>query len=517
METRGANEFPKGTTTRTVTATLFAKSTIVVIVSGTVTLGQRTASITSTITKVSLSTKFYRTTVFKTSPSTGTIVSSTTTTSTTTKTVYVPIPTPDVSCPNSGGLEVALYDNVYQRTTESGDYGFYDNFEPTFFKTAPTYDTSRSNVTGIAWDTPDNSEALHPYGMTARVTSGSSSYVLNHRGYFYAPKTMSYTFRVSQADDWCGVWAGEKAYTNWNKDNLDAASIYGPGGSISTGEFKLTLTGGSFTPLRILLANAGGAVKFAFEIIGEDGESYVQSRIASPFLVAYSCQYPDIAPPYLSSFGAEPTTAGDAPDRSCNNYGLDVAIYHNPFVGTSGSYPEFVPQYFKGQLPYNITKTTYPGFVWPDDGVNEAGSHPYGLDPPTPDLAYTLNHRGYFYAPGSATYFFQAYRADNYGGLWTESKAISSWTRENEDGESTCCSGDQWTSGAIVAIYIDQPTFIPLRFMLANWAGAVHANFDIYDDNGAYYARTGLRSRYLVRFACDDSVALFPDPWGSET
>ncbi|KAK6527390.1 hypothetical protein TWF281_010570 [Arthrobotrys megalospora] len=212
----------------------------------------------------------------------------------TTTTIIIPAATPDTSC-GSAGLEVAIYDNPYTTFTPPD----YPEFSPEHFKNAAPYGTDKTNALGIHSDTEMN----NPHGFTPAT---AAVYVLNYRGFFYSPNTTTYTFRLSDADDYAGFWTGSKAQTGWARANEDGESTFrAPADPPVVAQIQVALAAGEYTPLRIIYANRGGAGKYTFEVFDSAGFSYVQYGVASPYLVSHSCLDPNEAPPYAGSFGEE--------------------------------------------------------------------------------------------------------------------------------------------------------------------------------------------------------------------
>ncbi|KAK6499949.1 hypothetical protein TWF481_010305 [Arthrobotrys musiformis] len=211
----------------------------------------------------------------------------------TTTTVIKPAATPDTSC-GSAGLEVAIFNNPYVSATTG-----YPEFSPEHFKNVAPYDTDKTDAVGIN----SAAEMNNPHGFTPAT---ASIYVLNYRGFFYSPNTTTYTFRLSNADDYAGFWTGSKAQTGWTRANEDGESTYrAPANPPIVAQIQLALTAGEYTPLRLIFANRGGTGKYTFEVFDSAGFNYVEYGAASPFLVSYSCLNPSEAPAYADPFGGE--------------------------------------------------------------------------------------------------------------------------------------------------------------------------------------------------------------------
>ncbi|KAK6329614.1 hypothetical protein TWF730_006161 [Orbilia blumenaviensis] len=210
-----------------------------------------------------------------------------------TTTIVVPAATPDVSC-GSAGLEVAIYNNPFTTFTTPN----YPEFIPEYFKSVAPYDSDKTNALGIR-----SAEMNNPHGFTPAT---ADRYVLNYRGFFYSPNTTTYTFRLSDADDYAGFWTGPKAYTGWTRANRDGESMYrAPANPPVVSSIQVDLAAGEYIPIRIIFGNRGGAGKYTFEVFDSAGFSYVEYGVASPYLVSYSCIDPNEAPPHADPFGAE--------------------------------------------------------------------------------------------------------------------------------------------------------------------------------------------------------------------
>ncbi|KAF3922898.1 hypothetical protein ABW20_dc0100331 [Dactylellina cionopaga] len=501
----GAAEFPEGTTTIDVMSTIVVGiTTVTSTVSETVTVGGGSATVTE-VTSVTIgSTQTVPTTTSITNTIASTVWSSTTITTTISTTIYIIAATPDVSCGNNAGLEVAIYDNPYGRVNGNDPYTI---FAPGYFKTAAPYGTSQTTTIGII----SNAEGTTPYGMTSR---SSPPYVLNHRGYFYAPKTDTYTFTFGNVDDIAFFWTGDKAYVDWTRANADLEVLLGP--NVNSGSKQIALTAGTYTPLRIMVADGlGSQPHFTFTITDSAGTKYLQYGAASPYLVAFSCDSGDNAGAYLNPFGAEAVRALGPPDTSCSNAGVQVAIYDDPFIGTDATYSNFNAQYYRSQTPYGIKVLSYIGLL-PADRRMPNGFTPNPGPPPDNSVQYTLNYRGYFYATRNATYTFDLNTADNIGLLWLNATAKAGWTRANADGEIIFDGPSKTSPSKKITVALTEGTYYPVRLMMGSWSGGASVGLNIYDDTMAYYVRTSGPSPYLVRFACDRTVFPYPDPYGEE-
>ncbi|KAF3922620.1 hypothetical protein AA313_de0209592 [Arthrobotrys entomopaga] len=209
-----------------------------------------------------------------------------------TATVYE-IPTvPDASCGNAG-LEVAIYTNPYT-TFEMPNY---PNFLPQTFKTMNPDGQGTTASMGLL-----EADTAAPDGLTPEV---ADVYVLNYRGYFYAPTTSTYTFRVTNADDIVLFWTGAIAQSGWLRANDNGESYWSNGGNPITADFQVNLNAGQYLPLRVMYANRGGGGQYTFQVWDNDDPSnlYVKYGTASNLLVSHSCD--STAPAFAEPFGQE--------------------------------------------------------------------------------------------------------------------------------------------------------------------------------------------------------------------
>ncbi|KAF3100197.1 hypothetical protein TWF569_007350 [Orbilia oligospora] len=520
VRTRAAYEFPTATTTITISTTVqvtnyatVTGSTTVSVIGGVVTT---TAWVVSTVSV----TNTLPATVVTETTTTITRTGTTTTTNVVSEYTYVPPNVPDpTACPGNIGLEVAIYDNPYRIPEEGPSPPGYNNFVPEYFKTSQPYDRNRTNAVGFIWRQEDP-EGLNydRYGMKAKVTTYNTlepgaEHVINHRGYFYAPKTETYSFKIFNADDGGWLWVGQNAYTAWTRANANALSVYRSSNASNT--FTITLTAGSYTPMRIIYANGLRSGYFSFEIKDSAGEAYVENRTPSPYLVAFACDKPQEAPPF-NAFGSENSMPTGPPDASCNNAGMEAAIFDNPYVSDgTPAYGDFLVETYKYRTPTEREKiVTSIGVDWAATNVD--GVHrPFGWTPDQTSLRYAILWRGFFYVPRSGKYTFKISRGDNFGAFWTGDKARSGWARANVDAISYWVSPNFIDGEATFTLV--GGTFLPLRVITANTGQASRLDFEILDEKNNYYVRPSVPSAYLVRFGCGGTAYPFGDPFGEES
>ncbi|KAG5752522.1 hypothetical protein H9Q72_002861 [Fusarium xylarioides] len=202
-----------------------------------------------------------------------------TTTEAATATTTTAEPTADQSCDNAG-LEYA----IYKHTFYNSDPPHFSSFDPSFFHTAtPTFqgETTRIGITpGTHSDTvfaiyDDSPEQLWQYKA------------VDHRAYLYAPESGDYVVTIPNSDEITLIWFGDKALEGWTRANADLEQDY-PGGTSKT--FTIHLQAGTYTPFRLLWANAQGDLNFIAEVQAPDGTVIVNGDGSdNKYFVRFAC------------------------------------------------------------------------------------------------------------------------------------------------------------------------------------------------------------------------------------
>ncbi|KAK6499076.1 hypothetical protein TWF481_011645 [Arthrobotrys musiformis] len=202
----------------------------------------------------------------------------------------------------------------------------------------------------------------------------------------------------------------------------------------------------------------------------------------------------------------------DVPDTSCNNGGLDVAIYDCPYREGSGfGIADVDYTYFKTKTPYNTTVTDILGI---ETAVNGTSPHDFIVHD-TAANTYAISYRSFIYAPKTGVYKFSIPYVDNLLGMWIGDKALSGWSNSNADadphlgvGSGTATFERSFTAGE----------YVPFRMMWLNTGGPGGYDFDVTDPAGdEVYVQNRVASLLWVRTSCDPSITLpqFP-PYGNE-
>ncbi|CAG7562598.1 unnamed protein product [Fusarium equiseti] len=194
-------------------------------------------------------------------------------------TSYAPLPTADQSCEN-GGLDYAIYKHQFYNS----DAPHFSSFDATYFHNAiPEYEgiTERIGIQpGTDWTKPFTIYEGSPSQMWQYKA-------VDHRGFLFAPETGTYKVTVPNSDEITLVWFGDKAISRWTRDNADLEQDY-PGGTSRS--FEVDLEEGTYTPFRLLWANAQGELNFIAEVQAPGGQVIVNGDGAdNAYLVRYAC------------------------------------------------------------------------------------------------------------------------------------------------------------------------------------------------------------------------------------
>jgi len=145
-------------------------------------------------------------------------------------------------------------------------------------------------------------QALSIYG-------GSPSLLLqyamvNHRAYLYPPITGDYEITVLYSDDITLVWVGPNAYTGYTRQNANLEQTYVQGGT-TVKTVKVRLVEGSYTPFRVMWANAQGDFAFLVEVKAPNGDIIFNGEVsAQGYLVRFACPPMRDVTPDFPAFGA---------------------------------------------------------------------------------------------------------------------------------------------------------------------------------------------------------------------
>ncbi|KAM0345835.1 hypothetical protein ACHAPU_006189 [Fusarium lateritium] len=188
-------------------------------------------------------------------------------------------PTADQSCDNEG-----LHYAIYQHQFYNQDPPKFSSFDATYFHGAiPTYEgvTERIGIQpGTDW--------TKPFTIYEGSPSQKFQYkAVNHYGFLYAPETGTYKVTLPNSDEITLVWFGDKALTSWTRQNADLEQYYP---EVTSKSFEIELEAGSYTPFRLLWANAQGELNFIAEVKAPGGKVIVNGDGAdNQYFVRRAC------------------------------------------------------------------------------------------------------------------------------------------------------------------------------------------------------------------------------------
>ncbi|CAI6092426.1 unnamed protein product [Clonostachys chloroleuca] len=168
------------------------------------------------------------------------------------------------------------------------------------------------------------------------------------------------------------------------------------------------------------------------------------------------------------------TTTSDLPapaaDQSCNNAGLDYAIYKHSFYNPDPpKFSSFNGSSFRTAVPTFIGETNRIGIK---PGVNPYFP-PFSIYNDTPPQLYqntAVNHRAFLYAPSTGTYRITVPNSDELTLVWLGDKAISGWTRGNADLEQAYIS--KGTAPRRFSVNLEGGSYTPFRLLWTSAQGA---------------------------------------------
>ncbi|KAM5387453.1 hypothetical protein ACJA88_001805 [Fusarium oxysporum] len=212
------------------------------------------------------------------------------TSATETKTTTSAEPTADQSCDNAG-LEYAIYEHTFYNS----DPPHFSSFDPTFFHTAtPTFQGETTRIGIPPGTASDTSFAIYDDSPVQRFQYKA----VNHQAFLYAPDTGDYKVTIPNSDEITLIWFGTKAISGWTRQNADLEQDY-PGGTSKS--FTIHLTAGTYTPFRLLWANAQGDLNFIAEVQAPDGTVIVNGDGSNNrYFVRFAC---DESTPSFPAFG----------------------------------------------------------------------------------------------------------------------------------------------------------------------------------------------------------------------
>ncbi|QKD57945.2 GLEYA domain-containing protein [Fusarium oxysporum Fo47] len=208
-----------------------------------------------------------------------------------------------------------------------------------------------------------------------------------------------------------------------------------------------------------------------------------------------------------------PAVGTKVADQTCNNAGLEYAIYTNPYTnGDPPKYSALDVSHFATTAPTYNGVTRSIGITEPG-GVKAGNSGPAQvIYPGSPSQTWqykAVNHRAFLYAPINGTYSVVVPYSDEVTLVWFGNKALSTWTRANADLQQNYSSGP--SSSMTFKIQLTAGTYTPFRVFWANAQGDYSMIITVTAPDGTVIVDgSGSSSQYFVRFACDSSTPSYP-------
>ncbi|KAH7182263.1 GLEYA domain-containing protein [Fusarium flagelliforme] len=208
-----------------------------------------------------------------------------------------------------------------------------------------------------------------------------------------------------------------------------------------------------------------------------------------------------------------PAVGTKAADQTCNNGGLEYAIYTNSYYNADA------PYYSSLNIGYFATASpTYSG-ITNSMGITEPGGVKFGnsgpaqaIYPGSPSQTWqnkAVNHRAFLYAPITGTYSVVVPYSDEITLVWYGNKALSTWTRANADLEQGFSSGP--STSKTLTMQLTAGTYTPFRVFWANAQGDYFMTVTVTAPDGTVIVDgSGSSSKYFVRYACDSSTPTYP-------
>jgi hypothetical protein len=210
-----------------------------------------------------------------------------------------------------------------------------------------------------------------------------------------------------------------------------------------------------------------------------------------------------------------PAVGTKAADQTCDNAGLEYAIYTNSFYNADPpNYSSLNISYFATASPTFTGVTRSIGITEPG-GVKSGNSGPAQIIyPGAPSQTWqykAVNHRAYLYAPINGTYSVVVPYSDEVTLVWFGSKALSAWSKARSSAD--LAQNYSWgpSSAQTFKIQLTAGTYTPFRVFWANAQGDYSMIVTVTAPDGTVIVDgSGSSSKYFVRFACDSSTPSFP-------
>ncbi|KAJ4027598.1 hypothetical protein NW761_014399 [Fusarium oxysporum] len=210
-----------------------------------------------------------------------------------------------------------------------------------------------------------------------------------------------------------------------------------------------------------------------------------------------------------------PAVGTKAADQTCNNAGLEYAIYTNPFYNADPpNYSALNVSYFATSAPTYTGITKSIGITEPG-GVKAGNSGPaQAIYPGSPSQTWqykAVNHRAFLYAPINGTYSVVVPYSDEVTLVWVGDKALSTWSRARSSADLAQNYSSGPSSSMTFKIQLTAGTYTPFRVFWANAQGDYSMIVTVTAPDGTVIVDgSGSSSKYFIRFACDSSTPSYP-------
>ena len=203
------------------------------------------------------------------------------------------------------------------------------------------------------------------------------------------------------------------------------------------------------------------------------------------------------------------------PDISCNNQGIEWAVFNNFVQNTGPGYPTFEPTVFKQEAPLYSSVTDTIG------GIDDGGSAPfsiYGSSETFGPTYFALNHRGYLFAPSTGLYTFAITNPDDIVLIWEGPAAYEGYTTGNSDIVATFTYTDGNAQDRSFQVELIEGEYYPIRIIFGQAQGGAEFIASIISPDGTVLLNSASGySPYLVQFSCDGILAPVYPAWGNES
>lgn len=211
---------------------------------------------------------------------------------------------------------------------------------------------------------------------------------------------------------------------------------------------------------------------------------------------------PSASPAVTTTETPPPTSASTTPTPTCDNGGIEYAVWDSPFFGSNWANYEL--DYFKSNDPYFEGVTERVGF--------SPGWGPLVVYDDSPEVVMNtaaINHRGFIYGVVGGDYIVTMSLADDIAQLWVGDKAVTDWTDDNDD------VYQRWPDNGLIetTVSIEQGSYAPFRVFWINREDPYSLDVTVVAPDGTVvFDMTRSDPAYIKRFACDGSTPEWP-PW----